>query len=159
MKKILAITAVALALSACDKGPEKPTSASDSPAAAVEQVDQNATTQTPKIKHVADAETQNYVDKLYAQADEHMKDVLSTIIRPYSELTEVQKKNSKQVAINELHRDTKSGEWSAVIDFLDTEDSVKVPVDGFDSFLVNGIAYEIVKSEDGRLYAMQQGSN
>lgn len=159
MKKILAITAVALALSACDKGPDKPTSGIDSPSAASEQVDQTTATQGSKVKHVADAETQNYVDNLYAQADEHMKDVLSTIIRPYSGLSESQKQNSRQVAINELHRDVNSEEWSAVIDFLDSDDSVKVPVDGFDSFLVNGVAYEIVKSEDGQLYAMQQGSN
>ncbi|AIW22533.1 MULTISPECIES: hypothetical protein [Vibrio] len=159
MKKLIAITAVALVLSACDNGPDKTSTASDSPATTVEQVEQNETTQAPKVKHVADEKTQNYVDELYAQADEHMKDVLSTIIRPYSALTESQKQNSKQVAINELHRDPKSGEWSAVIDFLNSEHSVKVPVNGFDSFLVNGVAYEIVKSEDGQLYAMQQGSN
>lgn len=155
MKKLLAITAVVLALSACDKGPDKPISASDSPVEAVDK----AAKQAPQIKHVADEETQNYVDKLYTQADDHMKDVLSTIVRPYSDLTDIQQKNSKEVAINELHRDTKSGEWSAVIDFLDSADSVKVPVAGLDSFLVNGVAYEIVKSEDGRLYAMQQDSN
>ena len=158
MKKLLAISAMALVLSACDQGPEESKPMTE-PAATVEQTEKNVKSQKPKMKHVADAETQNYVDKLYAQADEHMKDVLSTIIRPYSELTEIQKKNSKQVSINELHRDTTSGEWSAIIDFLDTKDSVKVPADGFDSFLVNGVAYEIVKSEDGRLYAMQQGSN
>lgn len=159
MKKILAISAVALALSACDKAPESPTSTSDSPVAAVDKVDQKESKQALRIKHVVDAEAQLYVDKLYEQADEHMKDVLSTINRSYTELNEIQQRNSKQVAINELHRDTKSGEWSAVIDFLDTADSVKVPVSRFDSVLVNGIDYEIVKSDDGKLYAMQKGFN
>lgn len=157
MRKIFAISMVALALVGCEKSSDDDLTNENEIVAIVEQL--RATSQPKQEKRVPDEATQNYVDELYTKAGDNMKDILSVIAQSDSELSSTQKNNAKQVAINELQRDTESGEWSAVVDFLDSEESVKVPANSLDSFLINGVAYKIIKSEGGQFYAIQQGTN